>query len=137
MIQSLTDAVTLAKTKTSNATATKSALTESSGKASGELAEVKKAKVADMFYVDNLKQECASAAGEWADRQKSAKGEIAALDKAKEILTAKVKVLVQKDDPYESDEAESTPESAKRNNLIQKLQTLGHKFSSYAMMEMA
>jgi len=137
MIQSLTDAVTLAKTKTSDATATKSALTESSGKASGELAEVKKAKVADMFYLDNLKQECAAAAGEWADRQASAKGEIAALDKAKEILTAKVKVLVQKDDPYESDMNAEAPDSAKRNSLVQKLQTLGHKFNSYAMMEMA
>merc|ERR1719160_923361 len=69
MIQSLTDAVTLAKSKTSDATATKAALSESSGKASGELAEVKKAKVADMFYLNNLKQECAAAAGEWADRQ--------------------------------------------------------------------
>merc|ERR1719428_2713410 len=137
MIQSLTDAVTLAKSKTSDATATKAALSESSGKASGELAEVKKAKVADMFYLDNLKQECAAAAGEWADRQASAKGEIAALDKAKEILTAKVKVLVQKDDPYESDANAESPDSTKRNSLVQKLQALGHKFSSYAMMEMA
>merc|ERR1719389_877367 len=29
------------------------------------------------------------------------------------------------------------PEAARRNALVQKLQTLGHKFSSYAMMEMA
>jgi chromosome segregation ATPase len=134
MVQSLNDALTLSKSKLSDATATKAALTESSGKASGELAEVKKAKVADMFYLDNLKQECTLAAEEWADRQASAKGEIAAIDKAKEILTAKVKVLVQKDDPYESDDG---PEATKRNALVQKLQTLGHKFSSYAMMEMA
>jgi len=137
MVQSLTDALTLAKSKTSDATATKASLTESSGKAKGELAETKKAKVADMFYLDNLKQECQAAAGEWSDRQASAKGEIAALDKAKEILTAKVKVLVQKDDPYESDANAESPDSTKRNSLVQKLQALGHKFSSYAMMEMA
>merc|ERR1719146_429424 len=114
MVQSLTDAINLCKTKLSDATATKAALTESSGKAKGELAETKKAKVADMFYMDNLKQECAAAAGEWDDRQKSAKGEIAALDKAKEILTAKVKVLVQKDDPYENDDANAeAPDSSK------------------------
>jgi len=134
MVQSLTDALNLAKSKLSDATATKAALTESRGKASGELAEVKKSKVADMFYLDNLKQECQLAAEEWADRQASAKGEIAAIDKAKEILTAKVKVLVQKDDPYESDDG---PEATKRNALVQKLQEIGHKFSSYAMMEMA
>merc|ERR1719389_987087 len=29
------------------------------------------------------------------------------------------------------------PEAARRNALVQKLQTLGHKFNSYAMMEMA
>jgi len=137
MIQSLTDAINLAKSKLSDATATKASLTESSGKAKGELAETKKAKVADMFYVDNLKQECAAAAGEWDDRQKSAKGEIAALDKAKEILTAKVKVLVQKDDPYEADSTVDGPESSKRNALVQQLQKLGHKFNSYTMMEMA
>lgn len=137
MVQSLTDALTLAKSKLSDATATKASLTEASGKAKGELAETKKAKVADMFYLDNLKQECSAAAGEWTDRQASAKGEIAAIAKAVEILTAKVKVLVQKDDPYESDVNADAPDSGKRNALIQKLQTLGHKFSSYAMMEMA
>jgi chromosome segregation ATPase len=87
-----------------------------------------------MFYLDNLKQECQLAAEEWADRQASAKGEIAAIDKAKEILSSNVKVLVQKDDPYENDDG---PEATKRNMLVQKLQTLGHKFNSYAMMEMA
>jgi chromosome segregation ATPase len=134
MVQSLTDALNLAKTKSSEATAGKASLTESRGKASGELAEVKKSKVADMFYLDNLKQECQLAAEEWADRQASAKGEIAAIDKAKEILSSNVKVLVQKDDPYENDDG---PEATKRNMLVQKLQTLGHKFNSYAMMEMA
>merc|ERR1719146_491604 len=124
MVQSLTDALTLAKSKLSEAISTKASLTEASGKAKGELAETKKAKVADMFYMDNLKQECAAAAGEWADRQKSAKGEIAALDKAKEILTAKVKVLVQKDDPYESDMNADSPDGSKRQSLIAKLQSL-------------
>lgn len=137
MVQSLTDAMNLAKSKLSDAKASKAGLTESSGKAKGELAETKKAKVADSFYVDNLKQDCQAAAGEWNDRQESAKGEISALDKAKEILTAKVKVLVQKDDPYESDVNADAPESSKRNSLVQQLQKLGHKFSSYAMMEMA
>merc|ERR1719359_1694880 len=30
-----------------------------------------------------------------------------------------------------------TPDASKRNSLIEKLQSLGHKFNSYAMMEMA
>merc|ERR550537_1227250 len=89
--------------------------------------------------LQNLKGECEIAQTEWVDRQKSSKGEIEAIEKAKEILTSRVKVLTQVDDPYEGDGAEDddAQDSAKRHRLVDQLQNIGHKFKSYAMMEMA
>merc|ERR1719161_1874461 len=138
MMQSLTDAVTLAKKKVSDSQATKASLTESAGKAKGELAEAKKTKLADSIYLDDLKLECTQAAAEWEERKKSAKGEIAAIEKAKDILSSGVKVLVQYDDPYEADStADDTAEAATRKRLVSQLQGLGHRLNSYAMMELA
>merc|ERR1719316_1110082 len=137
MTASLKSALDLAKKKTSDCQATKASLTESSGKATGELAETKKSKMTDGMYLDTLKQECEQAAKEWAERQKSASGEIAAIEKAKEILQSKVKVLVQFDDPYEGAPEDDAKEAATRRHLVDQLQGLGHKFNSYAMMEMA
>merc|ERR1719217_1145641 len=94
--------MTLMQRKTSDAKATKAALTETSGKAAGELSSAKKTKLSDSMTMDRLKGECEIAQTEWVEKQKTAKGEIAALDKAKEILTDRVKVLLSTDEPYES-----------------------------------
>merc|ERR1719456_344694 len=136
MTASLKSALDLSKSKLSDCQATKAGLTESSGKAQGELAETKKSKLADSMYLDNLKQECEQAAKEWAERKKSASGEIAAIEKAKEILQSKVKVLVQfpEDDGAPADDAQ---QAATRRRLVDELQGMGHRFNSYAMMEMA
>lgn len=137
MTASLKSALDLAKKKTSDCQATKASLTESSGKATGELAETKKSKMTDGMYLDTLKQECEQAAKEWAERQKSASGEIAAIEKAKEILQSKVKVLVQFPDADDGASADDAPQAAMRHRLIDQLQNMGHKFKSYAMMELA
>merc|ERR1719316_692966 len=137
MTQSLTDAIALSKSKLSDAQSTKASLGETSGKADGELAETKKTKIADEIYLKNHKQDCESAAKEWAARQKSANDEIAAIEKAKEILTSRVKVLTQVDDPYEGAPEDDSEQANVRRHLVDQLQTLGHKFNSYAMMEMA
>jgi chromosome segregation ATPase len=89
------------------------------------------------MYLDNLKQECSQAAKEWAERQKSASGEIAAIEKAKEILQSKVKVLVQFPDADDGAPADDTEQASMRHRLIDQLQGMGHKFKSYAMMELA
>merc|ERR1719262_404533 len=121
MTASLKSAMALSKNKLSDCKATTASLTESSGKAQGELAETKKSKMTDEMYLDNLKQECEQAGKEWAERQKSASGEIAAIEKAKEILESKVKVLVQfpDDDGAPADDAQ---QSAVRHRLVDQLQ---------------
>jgi len=139
MTQSLKDGISLSQGKLSDAKSTTASLAESSGKAQGELAEVKKTKMADMNYLHELKKDCEAAASGWADRQKSANGEIAAIEKAKEILSSRVKVLTQLsiNDPYDGAPEDDSDQASTRHRLVDQLQTLGHKFNSYAMMEMA
>jgi len=83
------------KEKLSLATKTKAEGTEKMAQAQSELVETKKTKAADEEYSTSLKTECETAAREWAERQASAKEEMGAIDKAKEILVSGVKVLVQ------------------------------------------
>merc|ERR1719310_1706776 len=102
MMASYQSSMDLMKRKITEAKATKAALSESSGKAAGEVATAKKTKLSDSMTMDRLKGECEIAQTEWAERQKTAKDEIAAIDKAKDILTDRVKVLLSTDEPYES-----------------------------------
>merc|ERR1719420_256503 len=95
MKQSLTDAITLSKKSLSNAKTTKSVLSEEAGAAQGELVETKKTKVADQTYLKSLTVECEETARAWEERQKSASDEIAAIDKASDILQSRVKAMLQ------------------------------------------
>merc|ERR1719181_2660297 len=81
--------------KTSTATKAKASAEESKATAEGDLAETTKTKAADTEYSATLKTECELAASEWAARQASAKEEMAAIDKAKEILISGVVAFVQ------------------------------------------
>merc|ERR1719158_2417791 len=115
------------------ATATKAKAT-----AEGDLAETTKTKAADEEYSATLKTECEMAASEWSARQASAKEEMGAIDKAKEILISGVVALVQSgsklgkradfDDDSESDEASET-----RMKLVKKIQSLGKQFHSFGL----
>merc|ERR1719515_695420 len=83
------------KEKLSAATKAKAAAEETQSKAEGDLAETSKTKAADEEYSTNLKTECEETATSWADRQKSAKEEMAAIEKAKEILVSGVTAFSQ------------------------------------------
>merc|ERR1719456_1159957 len=73
----------------------KAAAEETDASATGDLAETEKTKAADEEYSSTLKTECETAAEEWAARQASAKEEMAAIDKASEILTTGVVAFAQ------------------------------------------
>merc|ERR1719235_2161423 len=142
MAQSLTDAITVCKEKLSAAKSSIATYTEEMGKAKGELEETTKTKAADTAYLDTLKQECSETASAFDERTKSAKEEMAVIEKAKSILAAGVKVFIQvagktgaaakKDDPDDDD----SKEGAMRQRVVNKLKDLSHKFKSYALMEM-
>merc|ERR1719389_1516362 len=140
--QSLSGEISHNSDKTATATKAKAGAEESQATAEGDLAETTKTKAADEEYSSTLKTECELAASEWATRQASAKEEMAAIDKAKEILVSGVVAFVQEgskltrksdfDDDSESDAASET-----RVKLVQKIQTLGKKFHSFGLMQLA
>merc|ERR1719407_88385 len=60
-----------------------------------DLAETQKSLAADKEYLSELEVSCAAAVKEFDERQKQAAEEMAAVEKAKEILESGVKVLLQ------------------------------------------
>jgi chromosome segregation ATPase len=142
--QSLNAEISHNQEKIATATKNKASAEESKANAEGDLAETSKTKAADESYSATLKTECETAATEWASRQASAKEEMAAIEKAKEILVGGVVAFVQSgaklsaktntkgDDDTESDEA-----SEVRVKLVQKIQTLGKQFHSFGLMQLA
>jgi len=142
--QSLNDGISLLKEKLGDAKSSKAATEEENGKAKAELTETKKSKAADETYAATLTQDCQATHLQWEERQASAKGEMAAIDKAKEILSEGVKVFVQFSNKkaskknagdFDDDEAEDKQTQVRRR-LAEKLKDLSHTFKSYALMEM-
>merc|ERR550537_1851728 len=129
--------------KTATATKAKASAEEAQATAEGDLAETSKTKAADEEYSSTLKTECETAASEWAARQASAKEEMAAIDKAKEILVSGVVALVQsgskltKKSDFDDDDSESDAASETRAKLVKKIQSLGKKFHSFGLMQLA
>merc|ERR1719453_1734057 len=77
------------------ATAERSSTEETMHAATEELEETKKSKAADEAYLSDLKMDCAAKAKEWSERQKSVTEELAAIAKAKDILSSGVKSFLQ------------------------------------------
>merc|ERR1719428_2216775 len=124
----------------------KSGAEEALAKDTGAKVETSKSKAADEEYSATLKTECETAAMEWAARQKSAKEEMAAIDKASEILTTGVVAFSQVgvrhkmkhlSDMDADDEDDTSSSSYLRNRLSSKLQQLGKKYHSFALMQLA
>merc|ERR1719261_671842 len=93
--QGLQGEISHGEEKLSTATKSKAANAQAKEEASGKLVETKKSKAADEEYAGTLKTECESKSAEWDERQKSAKAEMGAIEKAKEILVSGVKAFVQ------------------------------------------
>merc|ERR1719324_1077435 len=138
--QSLNDGISLIKEKLGDAKSSE----EENGKAKAELTETTKSKAADETFAATLAQDCSATHLAWEERQASAKGEMAAIDKAKEILSEGVKVFVQfsdkksakKNPDSDDDDAVEDKKTIVRERLAKKLKDLSHQFKSYALMEM-
>merc|ERR1719440_1035857 len=138
---SLSKEISHSKSKLSEATKAKAGAEETQASSEGDLVATKKTKAADEEYSTNLKTECETAAHEWAERQESAKAEMAAIDKASEILASGVTALVQTGTQKRSfdddSEDESDAVSEVRQKLVKKIQRLGKKFHSFGLMQLA
>jgi DNA repair exonuclease SbcCD ATPase subunit len=141
--QALSNEISHSKSKLSEATKAKAGAEETQASSEGDLVATKKTKAADEEYSTNLKTECETAAHEWAERQESAKAEMAAIDKASEILASGVTALVQvntkkRSFDFDSDsESESDQQSEVRQRLVKKIQGLGKKLHSFGLMQLA
>merc|ERR1719161_860128 len=143
--QSLNNGITVANDKISTAKSASGLTTEEMEKAKGDLGATEAAKAADEKALAELKHDCESAAAAWAERQESAKAEMAAINKAIEVLSEGVRVLLQtgiKTRKYEddSDDTSASGDAAQtfaRQRLAEKLKSMSKQFNSYALMEMA
>merc|ERR1719236_233653 len=137
--QSLTGEITHTGNKLSEATKAKAAAEETLSTSEGDLVATKKTKAADEEYSTNLKTECETAAKEWAARQESAKAEMAAIDKASEILASGVTALVQVRTNQRSfdEDGEDDAQSEMRQKLVRTIQRLGKKLHSFGLMQLA
>jgi hypothetical protein len=119
----------------------KSGAEESLAKDTGSKVDTSKAKAADEEYSATLKTECETTAMEWSARQKSAKEEMAAIDKASEILTTGVvafaQVGVKHLSDMDSDDDDTSSSSYLRSRLSDTLTKLGKKYHSFALMQLA
>merc|ERR1719217_279174 len=80
--------------------------------AKGEMQETLASKAADEKFLAQLKHDCSEAAANWAERQESAKAEMGAINKAIEVLSEGVRVLLQT-------QSKHTLKRSTRNNLEQ------------------
>jgi len=142
--QNLVNEITHSKEALGAATSSKSAAAEAQAKAEGDLVATEKTKAADEAYAEEIKTECETKATEWEARQKSAKEELGALDKAKTILAEGVKALVQVQSQRRSSSKSLTLNfddmdavSDARSRVSKKLRGMGIKFHSFALMQLA
>merc|ERR1719161_1086652 len=94
-IQSLMDAIHLSEDKLDDTKRDHSRLSEEKAKAESEKADTEASKAASEKSLAEVQLTCDKAAAAWVARQKSAKEEMAAIAKAKDILASRVTVLVQ------------------------------------------
>merc|ERR1719265_228855 len=136
----LTDEISHGKEKLSTATKDKAANQQMEEDASEKLVETQKTKAADEEYAGTLKTECEAKSAEWDARQKSAKEEMGAIDKAKEILVSGVKAFVQvsaKTRRMSDDSDDEDPETSVRSKVVSLLRQLSDEHHSFALAQMA
>merc|ERR1719240_1801285 len=118
----------------SEASAEKSSNEEAKASAGEELAATTKSVDSDTTTLATLRQDCSNKAKEWDARQKSAAGEIATIEKAKEILADGVKVFLQ---VTAKSTVRDDSDADKRNRVSQLMRSLAAKDHVYALSQLA
>jgi hypothetical protein len=108
--------------------------TETSHTAAGELSGTEADLAADKKYLQELTLSCAAKAKEFDERKKQASEEVGAILKAKEILSAGVKVFLQA--RVHSNQKEDPAEQA-RTRVATILRQFSHGAHGFAMAQMA
>jgi len=117
-------------------------LTEEKENALAEIAELAEGKAADEKYLKQLVKECTESSHAWDVRQSEAKAEMAAIEKAKEILASRVVVLAQSETVTKNKKGKqpTVPVDLKqaktRQTLINHFRSLGNRLKSLSMLNM-
>lgn len=131
--------------KTDKAKENRANFQEEMAEAEGEKKEAEETKAADMKYLQTLNTECETASAAWDERVKAADDEQAAIGKAQEILSSRVKVFLlqvsahrqmvhNKAPVADSEEAET---ARVRQKLMAHFRNLGGKLHSLSLLNMA
>jgi len=105
--------------------------------ATAKLAETEKSKKADEDFTRVQKEECKTKAREWEERSGSGAGELAALGKAREILSDGVTAFTQVGTSRVSRHHGQQLSQALRERLADFLKSLSKQHSSFALMQLA
>jgi hypothetical protein len=140
-IQSLKAAIHLSEDNMDDAKKDHTRLGEEKAEAEGEVAKTEETKAAAEKYLASVTSECDKTSADWDARQKGAKEEIAAINKAKEILASRVTVFVQSTahgkakQPVDNRKQESQVQKT-RQTLINHFRKLGTDLHSLAMLNL-
>lgn len=140
-VMSLKQAIALAENDVDDAKKNRAQLAEEKAQAENELGEVEASKAADEKSLEETTRECEATAKAWATRQEEAKAEMAAIEKAKEILAERVTVLIQvkvSEEPDLSGDALKVRAKTQktRQALVDHFRNLGNKIHSLAMLNL-
>jgi len=130
--QSLDQEIKHMKGRLAEASGERSSTEEAKHLAEAELQKTKETVAADSAYLEELNLSCAEKANDWATRQKSAGDELAAVEKAKEILADGVASFMQT-----KQKAVSVYADARREEASKILRSLAKKDNKYALAQLA
>merc|ERR1719191_693750 len=130
-------AIALAEANVDDAKKEVARLSQEKATAEDELAEAKASLEADMKSLKETQHECQEAAVAWETRVKEANAEMAAIEKAKQILAERVTVLIQvRSHARVSDVSALGKERKVRQTLINHFRGLGNRLHSLAMLNL-
>jgi chromosome segregation ATPase len=139
-IMTLKQAISLAENDLDDAKKDHARISQEKAEAEEEKGDVEASKASDEKSLESTKQECDATSEAWANRQAEAKAEMAAIEKAKGILAARVTVFVQLKLKSMDPPADSVQETIKaqktRQVLINHFRNLGNKLHSLAMLNL-
>lgn len=115
------------------AKSTQSEAKEEMHSAAGEKASTTEGMGNDQSFLKELRLSCSAKSSEWDERQKSAADEMAAIDKAVEILQSGQKAFLQV--TLHEPDAEMDPASLKRAQLVKMLGNLARSTQVFALQQ--
>jgi chromosome segregation ATPase len=130
-------AIALANANVDDAKKEKARLMQEKATASDELGEVKASLAADSKSLQETQHECQEEAVAWEGKVKEATAEMAAIEKAKQILAERVTVLIQvRSRARTTVTSHSAKEQKLRQSLIDHFRGLGNRLHSLAMLNL-